>query len=356
MDAGRSTYPAEGAVMEQDLRLALDQVDLRLLHALQIEPRASWTRLAPVVGVDAATLARRWARLHEEGLAWVTGHDMRGRLALLEIDCDLARLDAVVAELQREREIFVLDLASGGRDLIALVMPRDLAAVSDYSLGRLASIRGVRTVRTHVAGEVLTDGSNWRLRELSSGEVARIQPPRPPRARAARRVDDELRAALERELWADGRASVADIAARTGFAPQRVSDAIATLRYSGELRFRTDIARAASGWPVYTWYFVEASARVVEAARTAISAVPEVRLAFTATSRYNLVLAAWLRRLADVNRFEMALEQALQGARIADRSVVMRIVKHMDRVIGPDTRSIGSASALASTTALPAAP
>lgn len=328
---------------DRDLRLALDQTDLRLLHALQIEPRASWNELAPVIGVDAGTLARRWARLDAEGLAWVTGHDNRGQLALLEIECDLKRLEEVAATMRRDRQVFVLDYSSGARDLLALVIGPDLAAISSYAVGRLGAIDGVRTVRTHISNEVLIDGSSWRLRALGSDEVARIRPPKPPRPRAARHVDEGLRAAIERELWVDGRVAIADIAARSGYAPQRVSDAIATLRHNGELRFRTDIARAASGWPVYTWYFVEAPARTIEAARAAITVVPEVRLAFTASSRYNLILAVWLRRIADVNRFEMALEQALQGSRIADRAVVLRIAKHMDRVIGPDTRATGPA-------------
>lgn len=332
---------------DSDLRSALDETDLRLLHALQVDPRAGWNELAPVVGVDAATLARRWARIDAEGLAWVTGHDRSGQLALLEIECELNRLEQVAAEMRRDRQVIVLDFSSGGRDLLALVMGRDLAGISAYAVGRLGAIPGVRAVRTHIGNEILIDGSSWRLRTLKPEEVARIRPPKPPRARAARRVDDGLRDAVEHELWLDGRAGIADIASRTGYAPQRVSDAIATLRFSRELVFRTDIARGATGWPVYTWYFVEAPARTIEAARAAITTVPEVRLAFTASSRYNLILAVWLRRIADVNRFEMALEKALQGSRIADRAVVLRTAKHMDRVIGPDTRAIGSASSKA---------
>ena len=136
---------------------------------------------------------------------------------------------------------------------------------------------------------------------------------------------------------------VATLAERTGFAPQRISDAIATLRERGELRFRVDMARGYTGWPIYTWYFVEAPARVVAAARAAITSVPEVRLAMTSASRFNLILAVWLRTLADVNRFEMALETALQGSRIADRAVVLRIAKQMGRAVGADTRSLGPA-------------
>lgn len=103
------------------------------------------------------------------------------------------------------------------------------------------------------------------------------------------------------------------------------------------------LARGYTGWPIYTWSFVEAPARVVAAARTAITSLPEVRLAMTAASRCNLILAVWLRTLADVNRFEMALETALQGARIADRAVVLRIAKQMGRAVGTDTRALGHA-------------
>lgn len=128
-------------------------------------------------------------------------------------------------------------------------------------------------------------------------------------------MPEDLRAAIEAEIWVDGRVPVATIAERHGHTPQRVADAIATLRHRGELTFRTDVARAVSGWPVYTWYFVEAPARTIEVARSAFGSVPEVRLAATSPSRYNLILAVWLRRLADVNRFEMALSGALEGAR-----------------------------------------
>jgi DNA-binding Lrp family transcriptional regulator len=328
--------------------ISLDAIDRRLVHALQIEPRASWNELAPVIGVDASTLARRWARLRDEGIAWVTGHSTEGQLSLMEIDCERAKLDAVVQELQRDPAVYVLDVTSGSRDLMALVFARDISGLSDYALHRLGRLDGVRSVRTHLANETLIDGGSWRLRALDPAEAQHVRPPRPPRPRAAQRVPDDLRAAIEQEVWADGRAPIATIAERSGFAPQRVADALATLRARGSLRFRTDMARAASGWPIYAWYFVEAPAQLLEAARPAITSVPEVRLAFTAASRYNLILAVWLRRLADVNRFEVALESALRGARIGDRAVVLRIAKHMNQTVGADTRATGFAGPAAS--------
>ncbi|WP_336630784.1 MULTISPECIES: Lrp/AsnC family transcriptional regulator [unclassified Microbacterium] len=322
----------------------LDETDLRVLHALQIEPRAAWSDLAPAVGVDAATIARRWARLQDAGIAWITGYSNHGQGALLEVECDLAALDDVAGALQRDPSVVVLDHASGSRDLLALVQTPDMASLSSYAVRRLGGLEGIRAVRTHLTNELLIEASSWRLRALDADEVARIRPPRPPRPRAGAHVPEELTRALLNELWTDGRMSITALAERTGFGPQRIADAIATLRQRGDLRLRADLARGFTGWPIYTWYFVEAPARVVDAARHAIRSVPEVRLAMTAASRYNLILAVWLRTLADVNRFEIALETALQGARIADRAVVLRISKQMGRSVGADTRAISLVS------------
>ena len=35
--------------------------DLRLLNALQIRPRASWSELSRAIGSDPVTLTRRWS-------------------------------------------------------------------------------------------------------------------------------------------------------------------------------------------------------------------------------------------------------------------------------------------------------
>jgi DNA-binding Lrp family transcriptional regulator len=324
---------------------ALDETDRRLLHALQIEPRASWSDLAVAVGVDAATLSRRWARLSDSGIAWVTGHRTRGQTALLEVDCDLAQLDATAAALQQDPRVYALDHTSGSRDFLAVVRVADLAELSNVAVSRLGGIPGIRSVRTHLASELLIDASRWRLRELSAKDAAHIRPPRPPRPRSGKNVPQDLRRALERELWTDGRMSVTTLSERIGVAPQRITDAIATLRAAGDLTFRTDLARAYTGWPVYAWYFVEAPAKTIEAARTAITTVPEVRLAMTAASRFNLILAVWLRNLADVNRFEIALENVIEGSRIADRAVVLRMEKQMGRLLGPHTRAVALAPA-----------
>ncbi|GAA3353999.1 hypothetical protein GCM10017744_009850 [Streptomyces antimycoticus] len=52
----------------------LDELDRGLVHALQIHPRAPWTLVGDVLAVNPVTAARRWRRLQEAGLAWVTAY------------------------------------------------------------------------------------------------------------------------------------------------------------------------------------------------------------------------------------------------------------------------------------------
>ncbi|UWF77162.1 MULTISPECIES: hypothetical protein [Microbacterium] len=75
--------------------------------------------------------------------------------------------------------------------------------------------------------------------------------------------------------------------------------------------------------------------------REAIAEVTRPVTANTASaSRYNLILAVWLRHMSDVNRFEIALESALTGSRIGDRAVVLRTARHMSRILGPDSCAV----------------
>lgn len=53
--------------MQSDVRL-LSEEDLALVHALQLQPRASWSVLGRALDVDPVTVARRWSRAETSDL------------------------------------------------------------------------------------------------------------------------------------------------------------------------------------------------------------------------------------------------------------------------------------------------
>ncbi|WP_344586504.1 hypothetical protein [Actinomadura vinacea] len=62
---------------------------------------------------------------------------------------------------------------------------------------------------------------------------------------------------------------------------------------------------------------------------------------------YNVIVDAWLRSTAEVHDLERKLSRALPARRIQDRSVVLRTVKLLGRVLDAEGRSVRSVPLLA---------
>ncbi|WP_433676973.1 Lrp/AsnC family transcriptional regulator [Microbacterium gorillae] len=321
----------------------LDDLDQRLVHAVQVSPRAAWTTLAPIVGADAVTLARRWARMRERGIVYVTGYadGTAGLVALIEIDCSPGETLAVAETLARDPEPFTIDLTAGGRDILLTLAAPDAAALAEWTLERIRGIAGIRSMRTHLVSATVRDARDWRLRSLSAAEVAEVEATEPPPPSVPVRISYEQRRQLTAELAEDGRIGTTELARRMGMSPRRVRDMIAEMRSSGRLAIRVDIARDQTPWPIYAWYFLRVPAAMVARIGTQLGRLEEVRLVVNTVGEYNVIMAVWLRTLQDVSRLEAKIEERLPGVAIADRSVVLRTVKHLGHLLDRRGRVTG---------------
>lgn len=318
---------------------SLDEVDKRLIQALQINPRARWAAIAPIVGVDSVTLARRWERLSEHGLAWVAGHpgaEARGPSAILEIEAEPGATLEIANALAADPESFTIDHTAGGRDLLVVVGAGRLDALGEYIMGRMRQLSGVRATRTLILSSPFTDAGQWRLRSLSSDEAAAVERTIETTVTARGQVDPQLEHDLLQLLGHNGRATVTRISRELGVSQRRIREAFAALSAQGRLVVRTEVARAHSGWPVHAWYFLRVPAAVAERVGAAITRINEVRMAAATIGPYNLVLSVWMRSLADVQRLEAAIEEGVPGVSIADRSVVLRSLKKEGRYLSSD--------------------
>jgi DNA-binding Lrp family transcriptional regulator len=173
--------------MARKPRAPLDELDLALVNALQISPRAPWTEVAAALDVDAATVARRWQRLCRDGYAWVTAYpyDGSGSGALVEVDSVPGQDAAVVHALAQEPMAATVELTAGGRDLLITAVAGDFTALTSFILDRVGTLPGVTTTRAHlVTGNGYAEGSTWRLRSLARAQTevlaASRRPPNAP--------------------------------------------------------------------------------------------------------------------------------------------------------------------------------
>ncbi|MFV9455085.1 Lrp/AsnC family transcriptional regulator [Rhodococcus sp. NM-2] len=312
----------------------LSEEDRRLIHALQIAPRAPWTALAPVLGVDAVTIARRWSRLQSEGLAWVTAYPATAErvLALIELKCPPGRTRAVADEIGRDREAITIDLTTGGRDLLVTTAFEDHEQLSDYLLERMGSLDGISDMTTHVLTGIHTDARSWRLRALDSTEAAAVQQlagsaPAPRRLRAHPRDEAEIL----RELATDGRLPATEIASRLSLSVDSTRASMNSLLASGRAVIRTEVARRHSGRPAYAWYFLKSPARSMDQVLDRLATLSDVRLLAPTIGPYSIIMAMWLRNLDEVRKLETVIEQHCPDVIIEDRSLVLRTPKHLGR-------------------------
>lgn len=159
----------------------LNELDLAIVNALQIQPRAPWALVGQALGVDAVTAARRWKRLTDSGAAWVDGYlvpTADGRvLAQVEIVTEAAQASRVAQLLAYDLQAMSVKQTSGARDILAIVWAYDLDGLVDYIGERIALCPGVRSTRSHVVTAAPFEGSRWRLRSLSADQRALLRPP-----------------------------------------------------------------------------------------------------------------------------------------------------------------------------------
>ncbi|WP_222131341.1 Lrp/AsnC family transcriptional regulator [Pseudonocardia sp. C8] len=311
--------------------------DLRLVHALQIRPRASWSALARAIGSDPVTLARRWERLRARGDAWIAVYRATGmHAALLEVDCAPADAMRIAEQIAADPEVLTIDLTAGNRDLLVTLLCEGPDRIAGYVLDRVPALPRVRALRTQIITSAVSDARSWRVRALEPAEVAALE--REPTSSRTVKVSRDLVATLQAVLMREPRISVAALAEEIGVPRTRAAAVLSSALATGRIVLRTEIARPLSEWPVYAWFFLRVGAREREAVVTRLATLQEARLVASTVGGYDIALAAWLRTLDDVPKLESYLTELLPQVTVADRSLVLRTPLHLRRLLDPHGR------------------
>lgn len=312
----------------------LDEADLALIHALQLDARAPWTRIAAAIGVDAATVVRHWGALREEGLAWLTAWPTPERWAS---STDLALVlvhpgasSAARAAIVRRPWVLGIDETSAG--LLLLVA----ASAGLPQLGeRVRDLEAATTVlRMDVAASVAAEDSTWRLRVLSAAQQRMLRPARPA-AERARPPKPQAVAEIAEALEEDPRMPSATLGARLGVSEATARRAVDRAASAGLLRLGCDLAMPAAGFRRGAVLWARSTDPEGAAARAA--RVPEVHRAVVAVGPAPLSVSVRARSLTALPSIERAWGQDVD---IVDRWAVLRPIKRNGHELDAAGRSI----------------
>jgi DNA-binding Lrp family transcriptional regulator len=323
----------------------LDETDLRIVAALQAAPRADWQRIGQVAEVSSSTAARRWARMTEAGLAWLSCHPMRlpgvsPTVGVIEVDCAPARLYSIAGHLLDDPNTVNVAHVTGPCDLMVTAVFVDRASQARYVGFRLGELDGVTAVRSQIVTELHKDGTRWRVGMLTERQLAVLQDDRRPAGGDSRADPDDTDMAVVAAMSTNPRLSVVELAHRTGLSPTTVQRRLTRMEANRTLVYRCDVARGFSGWPVGVtlWGSVPPGGSGRIAAQ--LGGLREIRMCLSMAGRHNLMFTVWLRTLDELPSLEAHLGARIPDLVIGDRAVTLWPLKIGGHILDPHGRNI----------------
>ncbi len=149
---------------------ALDDIDRRIVSALQADGRLPMVELAERVGLSATPCQRRVKRLEEEGVidryaALVSplsiGLSLQALVQVTLDDHSEKTVEAFEAAIRARPEVVACYAVTGDMDFLLHVLTPDLAGFSEFAMKALLRMPGVRGTRSSFIMQAVKSDLAW---------------------------------------------------------------------------------------------------------------------------------------------------------------------------------------------------
>ncbi len=268
----------------------LDELEQCIVAALQVDGRASWRRIAVVLGKPERTVARHGADLLASGVVSVVGLRTRPASVLLRLECTPGTSRVTAEALAQRRDSTFSYLMTGGSDCLAELLfdPQDLGRILATEVPAIVGL--VRAVSYPVLRYFRTI-RGWRSGLLSDVQIAALQSEftvdslRPGDSGGLGSQDVRILDALTE----DGRASIESIARRAGVSETTARRRTEWLLRNSLVHLRALVEPQALGLPVEAVLWIKAAPGKVEKIGRALGSQPAVRYAAAVAGDCQLV-------------------------------------------------------------------
>jgi DNA-binding Lrp family transcriptional regulator len=323
--------------------------DLRIIRALQIDPRVPFAAVASVVGLSEPTVSRRYGRMRRLGAVRVAGVVDPGALGqsqwMVRLRCRPGGAAAIAETLAHRDDVSWITLSAAGTEITCAIRSRTQAERDDllgHKLPRATAVLGLEAslvLRQFLGGRghywaalagLLTSEQETRLGSTGSpfAESAVVTGP----AQDLDGHDEKLLAALA----ADGRASLADLASGADLTPSRASRRLHKLITDRVVHIDVEIAPAALGYHRRANLWLRVRPSEMKSVGRALARMPEVGFVAAITGRNNLHAVIHCRDLDELFEFTSDRVGALPGVESADVSPIHRQVKQASTLVAGD--------------------
>jgi DNA-binding Lrp family transcriptional regulator len=303
---------------------AIDELDRRLISALQIDGRASWLRIARALHENERTVARRGVRLLASGVMRVTGVQLKANGTILALRCNPGHARMCSRAISGRPETMWSHMAAGTDDIVAEVNYSP-AQETTFLLEELPALPGLRSSATYPVLRYLRTAHQWRPGVLSDAECEALESGMPMGQRLQVGELEGLSSAdrlMHAALVENGRRSYEELARLAGVSEVTARRRIDQMRQNGQLVVRAVVDPAVLGLPIKALIWVRTAPRELDALTAAVETTPRIRYASRITGPYQVLIAVDLASRVDLEDF-VSRAQWAQHADAIDVSVVV---------------------------------
>lgn len=315
----------------------VDEVDRRIIAALQLNGRAPWSAIAHWAGASETTVQRRFTALQGRGLVHVVGvldldRTAAGSSMLVRIQAKPGKGWELAEQLAAREEARFLAVVTGTADLIVDFVAHDndellrLLFTDLPGAGLIAATESIAVIRTFTTAPAWDTGL---LPDEALGDLRQEQTPvyeRTDWGEPARTMS-ELERTVAEELAADGRLPVSVIARRLDRSESSIARALDRLLSRHSVQFRTLVEPAILGYGVEFMLWLSIYPGELEAAGRQLAGHPGTKFLAASTGRFNLVGQMVLPAKADLFRYTAEVIGTVPGLHASDVTLHLATLK-----------------------------
>ncbi|MGK3201430.1 Lrp/AsnC family transcriptional regulator [Amycolatopsis sp. MEPSY49] len=313
-----------------------DLLDRKILHALMVDGRAPFQRVAEVLGVSPQTVHRRYSRLRVEAGLRVVGQVRPEAVGdeewLVRVRCAPDRTGSLARALARHAETSWVHVASGGTEIMCVA--RAGAATGPSLLRALPNTPRVTGISAHCLLHTFYGGEFsvvTKTGPLDDAQVAALRFPAGTDGCPLTGTDRALTAVLAR----DGRAGYPDLARAAGCSVSTAQRRLTELRRHGVLYFDVDHDPRLLGRTKLAMLWLSVGPAGLTEAGRALAGHPEVSFAAATTGPTNLYAAVNCTGNRDLHRYLTGPVASLPGLTAVETAPITETVKRAGVAVTP---------------------
>ncbi|HWU21423.1 MAG TPA: Lrp/AsnC family transcriptional regulator [Nocardioides sp.] len=271
-------------------RVALDDLDRRIVAALQVDGRASWRHIAETLGEPERTVTRRGARLLDERIVTVVGTHPRGSGVIVRSQSLPGMLRVgTQAWTARQDSTFVYLLTGAAGAVAEIHCPP--ARIPALVVDELPGTPGITWCTASPVVHYYKTVHDWQPGILGEDEVAALKPTYPNTPVSS--SDSSLSASdltLLKALADDGRQTYDELARAARVSESTARRRLDALREAGRVYIRAVVDPAALGLPVHALLWLRTSPSQTAAVGAALARSAYVRYAAGLLGEFQLLV------------------------------------------------------------------